>query len=57
MPDLFVDDSWVGALDGRTREIRCPADGSLVAVVDEVVRRTREIRLGGRSTSGHRPGR
>ncbi|KOV62829.1 aldehyde dehydrogenase family protein [Streptomyces sp. MMG1121] len=35
MPDLFIDGTWRGALDGRTREIRCPADGSLVAVVDE----------------------
>ncbi|WP_455431296.1 aldehyde dehydrogenase family protein [Streptomyces acidicola] len=25
----------MGALDERTREIRCPADGLLVAVVDE----------------------
>ncbi|MFD4410961.1 aldehyde dehydrogenase family protein [Streptomyces sp. NPDC058467] len=35
MPDLFIDGSWRGALDERTREIRCPADGSLVGVVDE----------------------
>lgn len=35
MPDLFIGGAWVSALDGRTREIRCPADGSLVAVVDE----------------------
>ncbi|MPY59686.1 aldehyde dehydrogenase family protein [Streptomyces spongiae] len=35
MPDLFIGGRWVGALDERTREIRCPADGSLVAVVDE----------------------
>ncbi|MFF3614274.1 aldehyde dehydrogenase family protein [Streptomyces sp. NPDC002580] len=35
MPDLYIDGSWRGALDGRTREIRCPADGSLVGVVDE----------------------
>ncbi|MET7290222.1 aldehyde dehydrogenase family protein [Streptomyces sp. NPDC005573] len=35
MPDLFIDGRWRGALDGRTREIRCPADGSLVGVVDE----------------------
>ncbi|MFF8728752.1 aldehyde dehydrogenase family protein [Streptomyces sp. NPDC015171] len=35
MPDLFIDGTWRGALDGRTREIRCPADGSLVGVVDE----------------------
>ncbi|MCX4992370.1 MULTISPECIES: aldehyde dehydrogenase family protein [unclassified Streptomyces] len=35
MPDLYIDGSWRGALDARTREIRCPADGSLVGVVDE----------------------
>lgn len=35
MPDLFIDGEWRGALDARTREIRCPADGSLVGVVDE----------------------
>ncbi|GGV66882.1 aldehyde dehydrogenase family protein [Streptomyces massasporeus] len=35
MPDLFIDGEWRGALDERTREIRCPADGSLVGVVDE----------------------
>ncbi|GDY67216.1 hypothetical protein SAV14893_066090 [Streptomyces avermitilis] len=35
MPDLFIDGEWRAALDGRTREIRCPADGSLVGVVDE----------------------
>jgi betaine-aldehyde dehydrogenase len=35
MPDLFVDGEWRAALDGGTREIRCPADGSLVGVVDE----------------------
>ncbi|MET8247903.1 aldehyde dehydrogenase family protein [Streptomyces sp. NPDC005202] len=35
MPDLFIDGTWRGAVDERTREIRCPADGSLVGVVDE----------------------
>ncbi|MCT9083594.1 aldehyde dehydrogenase family protein [Streptomyces fulvoviolaceus] len=35
MPDLFIDGAWRGAVDERTREIRCPADGSLVGVVDE----------------------
>ncbi|AEY88106.1 glycine betaine aldehyde dehydrogenase [Streptomyces hygroscopicus subsp. jinggangensis 5008] len=35
MPDLFIDGAWRGALDERTREIHCPADGSLVGVVDE----------------------
>ncbi|MFG2396300.1 aldehyde dehydrogenase family protein [Streptomyces lydicus] len=35
MPDLFIDGRWRSPLTERTREIRCPADGSLVAVVDE----------------------
>ncbi|MEU9119805.1 aldehyde dehydrogenase family protein [Streptomyces sp. NPDC048506] len=35
MAELFIDGRWRAALGGRTREIRCPADGSLVAVVDE----------------------
>ncbi|MEU9861159.1 aldehyde dehydrogenase family protein [Streptomyces sp. NPDC047971] len=35
MPELFIGGAWRTALDERTREIRCPADGSLVAVVDE----------------------
>ncbi|MFJ8386474.1 aldehyde dehydrogenase family protein [Streptomyces sp. NPDC094438] len=35
MPELFIDGRWHAAVDGRTREIRCPADGTLVATVDE----------------------
>src|SRR4051794_10648025 len=35
MPDLYVDGAWVAARSGERREIRCPADGSLVAEVDE----------------------
>ncbi|MER5877410.1 aldehyde dehydrogenase family protein [Streptomyces sp. NPDC001910] len=35
MPDLYIGGSWRGAFDERTREIRCPADGSRVGVVDE----------------------
>ncbi|MFE9629565.1 aldehyde dehydrogenase family protein [Streptomyces sp. NPDC006463] len=35
MPDLFIGGVWTAAREGRTREIRCPADGTLVAVVDE----------------------
>ena len=30
MPDLYVDGAWVTARAGGRREIRCPADGSLV---------------------------
>ncbi len=35
MPDLFVGGRWTRARSGATREIRCPADGQLVATVDE----------------------
>ena len=35
MPELYVDGHWVAARSGRRREIRCPADGSLVGEVDE----------------------
>ncbi|OAR27329.1 betaine-aldehyde dehydrogenase [Streptomyces sp. ERV7] len=35
MPELFIGGRWSAAVDAETREIRCPADGSLVAVVDE----------------------
>ncbi|MCF6379100.1 aldehyde dehydrogenase family protein [Nocardioides KLBMP 9356] len=35
MPDLYVDGTWVSARSGECREIRCPADGSLVGTVDE----------------------
>ena len=33
--ELYVDGQWVAARGGGRREIRCPADGSLVAEVDE----------------------
>ena len=32
---LFIDGRWVPAADGGTREIRCPADGTLVGLVSE----------------------
>jgi betaine-aldehyde dehydrogenase len=35
MPDLFIDGTWRDAADGGRREIRCPADGTLVATVSE----------------------
>ncbi|HVV10048.1 aldehyde dehydrogenase family protein [Amycolatopsis sp.] len=35
MADFFLDGEWVSARHGGRREIRCPADGSLVGVVDE----------------------
>ncbi|MDQ4006901.1 MAG: aldehyde dehydrogenase family protein, partial [Actinomycetota bacterium] len=35
MAELYIDGTWCDATDGRTREIRCPADGKLVATVSE----------------------
>ena len=35
MPDLYVDGSWVSALEGGRRTIVCPADGQVVGEVDE----------------------
>ena len=35
MPELFIDGEWRDAIEGATREIRCPADGTLVATVPE----------------------
>ena len=35
MPDIMVGGEWRSAIGGGRREIRCPADGSLVGEVDE----------------------
>ena len=35
MPDLYVNGDWCAAAEKGRREIRCPADGELVAEVDE----------------------
>jgi betaine-aldehyde dehydrogenase len=45
MAEFFIDGRWVGARDGGTREIRCPADGSLVAEVDEGARADTEAAI------------
>ena len=42
MPDLFIDGEWVSAVSGDRREIRCPADGTLVAEVDEATEADKE---------------
>lgn len=38
MPELYVDGEWISAQEGGRREIRCPADGSLVGEVDEATK-------------------
>jgi len=35
LPEIHIDGEWVSALSGGRREIRCPADGDLVAEIDE----------------------
>src|SRR5690348_12753875 len=35
MSELLIGGQWTSARSGGRREIRCPADGSLVATVDE----------------------
>ena len=35
MPELYIDGAWTSPAAGGRREIRCPADGSLVGEVDE----------------------
>ncbi|WP_199431726.1 aldehyde dehydrogenase family protein [Qaidamihabitans albus] len=45
MADFFIGGQWVGAVRGGTREIRCPADGSLVATVDEGSREDTEAAI------------
>ncbi|RJQ70156.1 aldehyde dehydrogenase family protein [Pseudonocardiaceae bacterium YIM PH 21723] len=42
MTQLFIGGKWTDAADGATREIRCPADGSLVGVVAEASRQDTE---------------
>jgi betaine-aldehyde dehydrogenase len=45
MSDFFIDGRWVSAHSGGTREIRCPADGSLVATVDDGTRADAEAAI------------
>lgn len=35
VPDIYIDGTWLSAQASGQREIRCPADGQLVATVDE----------------------
>ena len=42
MPDLFIDGGWTAGAKELTREIRCPADGTLVATVDEATQEDTE---------------
>ncbi|HKT01004.1 MAG TPA: aldehyde dehydrogenase family protein [Rugosimonospora sp.] len=46
MAELFIDGSWVESAAGGRREIRCPADGALVATVSEATRADTEAAIG-----------
>ncbi|MEC3980268.1 aldehyde dehydrogenase family protein [Amycolatopsis sp. H20-H5] len=45
MADFYIDGKWAEAREGGKREIRCPADGSLVATVDEGTRADTEAAI------------
>ncbi|MBB4684769.1 aldehyde dehydrogenase family protein [Amycolatopsis jiangsuensis] len=45
MADLYIDGEWVDARAGGRREIRCPADGTLVAEVAEATREDTEAAI------------
>ncbi|GAA4938651.1 betaine-aldehyde dehydrogenase [Actinomycetospora succinea] len=45
MGQLFIDGAWTTAVDGGRREIRSPADGHLVAEVDEAGAKDTELAI------------
>jgi betaine-aldehyde dehydrogenase len=45
MAEFFIGGEWVPAKQGETREIRCPADGSLIAEVAEATREDTEAAI------------
>jgi betaine-aldehyde dehydrogenase len=45
VPDILVGGEWRSALGGGVREIRCPADGSLVGQVDEATGADTELAI------------
>ena len=53
MPDLYVNGAWVSARSGGRREIFCPADGTLVAEVDEASEADTEAAIAAASAAFH----
>ncbi|KQW48076.1 betaine-aldehyde dehydrogenase [Nocardioides sp. Root1257] len=53
MAELYVEGAWVSARGGARREIRCPADGSLVAEVDEAGPEDTEAAIAAAHTAFH----
>ena len=51
MADFFIGGQWVNAREGNTREIRCPANGSLVATVAEGTREDTEAAIAAARTA------
>src|SRR4051794_10715144 len=53
MPDLYVDGAWIDASAGARREIHCPADGTLVADVDEASAADTDLAIGAAHRAFH----
>ncbi len=53
MPELYLDGVWTSAVAGERREIRCPADGTLVAQVDEADAADTEAAIGAAHRAFH----
>ncbi|MFB9902734.1 aldehyde dehydrogenase family protein [Allokutzneria oryzae] len=51
MPELYVGGRWVSASAGNRREIRCPADHTLVSTVDEATREDTEAAIAAARTA------
>ena len=45
MPENFIDGAWAAARAGGRRAIHCPADGTLVAEIDESTRADTEAAI------------
>ncbi|WP_248580283.1 aldehyde dehydrogenase family protein [Nocardioides sp. InS609-2] len=53
MPELYLDGAWTSARASARREIRCPADGTLVAQVDEADAEDTEAAIGAAHRAFH----
>ncbi|MGW0520359.1 aldehyde dehydrogenase family protein [Crossiella sp. NPDC003009] len=51
MAELFIGGRWLAAREGGQREIRCPADGSVVATVAEATRADTEAAIAAARTA------
>ena len=52
--ELYLDGAWTSARGGARREIRCPADGSLVAEVDEADAEDTDLAIAAAHRAFHR---